>query len=79
MKNHTGFEVLLSDAEIVEIVMAFDRQSLPLERRMEGDDDAIRTLSNRLGVEPLSVNMVLLVSCVLREAVHRGLNIQKGN
>jgi len=74
-----NFESDMTDDEIISVVTAIDRQMKPMSVRFEGDDDAVRTLADSLGVQQGTVQMHLLTSAVLREAAHRGLFIPKGN
>ena len=79
MKDALGFERTMTDDQIVDVIAAMDRQSLPLDRRMDGDDIAIRDLVDRLGVKQGAAHMYMITGAVLREAVHRGIIVNRGN
>ena len=64
-----------TDQELVELVLSFDRQGLPLDRRFDGDDRAIRDLMKQLSIAPLAANVLMVMSVLLREATIRGLKI----
>jgi hypothetical protein len=65
-----------SDDDLRSIVWAFDVLSLPMSRRREGDDQALRLfVSCQCGLEPNLVNMHLGMLEVFRECVQRGLYI----
>jgi len=69
----------LKDEEIREIILAHDRQSMPLTRRFDGDDQAIRDAMEALGHPPLIANMVLVAGLAMREALARGITISRPN
>ena len=69
----------LTNTQILNIVSAFDRQMLPLNRRFEGDDEALRLIMQEQGIQPHVANMALVMVPILREAVARGITIPKLN
>ena len=74
-----NFASELSDQEIVDVIQALDRMNNPLSRRMEGDDDAIVNLMNRLKVPQTIADKLLVGYVVAREATSRGLQISRPN
>ena len=69
----------LSDEQIVNLVMAFDRQGLPLNRRFEGDDDVLREFVKEHGINDFVANFAIVLCVILREATLRGLTIPSVN
>lgn len=69
----------LQDNELREIIIAFDRQGLPLSRRDEGDDLALRNATEALGHKTLIANMTLVAGLAMREALARGITVHRGN
>jgi hypothetical protein len=74
-----NFERSLSDQEIIDILRALDRINNPMERRMEGDDDAIVTLMNKLKVPQTLAEKFIIGYAVAREAASRGLQVSRPN
>jgi N-acetylglutamate synthase-like GNAT family acetyltransferase len=70
---------LMTDTQIVEIVQSFDRQGLPLARRFEGDDQALRDFVIRHEIKDVIANMAVVMVIILREAAIRGLIIPPVN
>ena len=69
----------LSDEQIVNLVMSFDRQGLPLNRRFEGDDDVLREFVKDHGINDFAANFAIVLCVILREATLRGLTIPTVN
>lgn len=65
----------LTDEQIVSLVTAFDRQGLPLNRRFEGDDDALRVFVKDHGIKDFAANFAIVLCVILREATIRGIII----
>jgi hypothetical protein len=68
-----------TDEQLVELVHSFDRQGLPLSRRFDGDDRAIRDLMEKHKILPVVANVALVMTVLLREATIRGLVIPPVN
>lgn len=79
MDDHADFEKKMTDQQITEVILAMDRQTLPLNRRMDGDDLAIRELVDKLKVKQGTTHMYMVTGAVLREAAHRGIKVPRGN
>lgn len=73
------FARAMSDAELFAVVKAMDNASKKLDRRFEGDDDALVELMNRLNLPQDIASKALITGEVLRECVHRGLSMPRGN
>jgi hypothetical protein len=69
----------LSNQEIIDVTQALDRINNPLERRMEGDDDAIVNLMKKLSMPQTLAEKLLVGYVVTREAAARGLQIARPN
>ena len=76
MKN---FAKTMTDEELLAVVRAMDNVAQPLNRRFEGDDDAITALMKSLNLNQTVVDKLLVTGEVLRECVSRGLHIPRGN
>lgn len=68
-----------SDSRIIEVVTALDRIGHNLDLRFHGDDAAIVSLMDELGIGQGVANKVVIAGEMLREAAHRGLSIPKPN
>ena len=64
-----------SDDDLRNLVVAFDRQGLPLEYREEGDDTFLRTTMQQHGLDTKVASILGFMTCVLREVAIRGLVI----
>ncbi|MDW9481873.1 hypothetical protein GOB57_24805 [Sinorhizobium meliloti] len=73
------FARAMSDAELLAVVKAMDSASVRLDRRFEGDDDALVQLMDRLALPQDIASKALITGEVLRECVHRGLSMPRGN
>jgi len=69
----------MSDDELRSVVTAVDRVSRPLDQRFEGDDDQIVELMNKMGLSQSIVDKLLIAGLVMRECLHRGIQIPHGN
>ena len=69
----------LSNEELINVIGALDRIGNPLERRMEGDDDAIVNLMKRLNLDQGIATKMLIGYEVARECASRGLQIPRPN
>lgn len=78
-ENNFGFEREMTDKELLDVVLAFDRRSRPMEQRFDGDDQPIRDLCSRLNVRSGPVFAELIIEACLRECCARGLRIPRGN
>lgn len=66
----------ISDYDLRCIIWAYDVLSLPLTRRFDGDDQALRDfVKNEMKLEPNLVNMHMCMLAVLRECTVRGLMV----
>ena len=69
----------MTDEELIDVVYAMDSVAKSLERRFEGDDDALVKLMAVLECRQDVASKLLITSEVLRECVARGLNISRKN
>jgi hypothetical protein len=69
----------MTDDQIVNLITAFDRQGLPLNRRFEGDDEILRSFVKNHGINDFSINFAVVLCVILREATIRGLTIPPVN
>ena len=69
----------LSDDELRTVVTAVDRVGRPLEQRFEGDDTPIVELMTKMGLSQSIVDKLLIAGLVMRECLHRGIQIPHGN
>jgi hypothetical protein len=69
----------MTDDQIVNLITAFDRQGLPLNRRFEGDDEMLRAFVKDHDINGLAVNFAVVLCVILREATIRGLTIPPVN
>ena len=68
-----------TDAGLIAVITAFDRQALPMHRRFDGDDDALREAMTIAGHRQMAANMALIAGLAMREALTRGLTIPVSN
>lgn len=68
-----------TDDELIDVIRCHDRQGLPLERRFEGDDAALREATIGAGVNDVIANMTIVAVMAMREALVRGLTITRPN
>lgn len=69
----------MSDDELRRVVTAIDRVSRPLDQRFEGDDEPIVQLMIKMGLTQNIVDKLLINGLVMRECLHRGIQIPHGN
>lgn len=69
----------LSDDELRTVVTAVDRVGRPLDQRFEGDDAPIVELMTKMGLKQTIVDKLLIAGLVMRECLHRGIQIPHGN
>ncbi len=69
----------MSDDELRRVVTAVDRVARPLDQRFEGDDEPIVELMTRMGLSQSIVDKLLITGLVMRECLHRGIQIPHGN
>jgi hypothetical protein len=69
----------LSDDELRTVVTAVDRVGRPLDQRFEGDDTPIVELMTKMGLKQTIVDKLLIAGLVMRECLHRGIQIPHGN
>jgi len=73
------FAKKMSEAELLDVIKAMDNCAKPLARRFEGDDTAIVELMVRLNLPQDIASKALITTEVLRECVHRGIQMPRGN
>lgn len=74
-----SFTKSMTDEQLLDVVKAMDNASKLLDRRFEGDDDAIVKLMVDLDLSQNLANKALITGEVLRECLHRGLQMARGN
>lgn len=69
----------MSDDELRRVVTAVDRIGRPLSQRFEGDDAPIVELMRKMSLPTTIVEKQLIAGLVMRECLHRGIQIPHGN
>ena len=67
------------DAELTAFIRSADALDQPLSRRFAGDDDLICDLMNVHRLPQTLAKKLMVKGLLLREAVHRGLQIPQSN
>lgn len=69
----------MSEDELRAVVTALDRIGKPLAQRFLGDDTPIVELMVKMGLPTTLVEKHLIGGLVMRECLHRGIQIPHGN
>lgn len=70
---------LLTDGMLITLIRSADYMDLPLERRFEGDTDAIDEFMREHRFKQTVVDKLLIKAALMREALHRGIQITNYN
>lgn len=70
---------LLTDGMLETLIRSSDLMDLPMDRRFEGDTDAIDEFMRENGLKQTVVDKLLIKGALMREALHRGLHIPSYN
>lgn len=66
----------MSDEVVLGLIHDLDMLERPLSRRFEGDDDRINALMAQLELAPNLTSKLLIGGALMREALHRGLQLR---
>ena len=70
---------LLNDMSLIQLIKSADCMDLPMERRFEGDTDAIDAFMQENRFKQTVVDKLLIKGALAREALHRGIQIPMYN